>query len=75
MSDVRVPKSMPTDLVLFAFRYGVLSAMRARRIYPRNQMGAYQQAPRNAFMLANRVRREWLRRHPESAADPKTGEL
>lgn len=66
MSDVRVPKSMHADLVLFAFRYGVVNAMRRQGIYPRNQMSAYQQAPRSAFLLADRITREWVRRHPQS---------
>jgi hypothetical protein len=63
--SVQVPKSMSPEDVLWAYRYGVLCAMRSRRIYPRNQMSAYQQAPRSLFLLANRVRRAWLERHPE----------
>lgn len=68
MSDVKVPKSMAPEDVVWAYRFGVLCAMRSRRIYPRNQMSAYQQAPHRLFLLAHRVSREWLNRHPEATS-------
>ncbi len=67
MADLRVPKSMPAESVAWAFRYGVATALMGRKVYGpiRRMGGAYQAAPRAVFQLADRVRREWLRRHPE----------
>lgn len=64
MSDMRVPKSMYGNHVVWAYRHGVVQAMRMRgRVIPK-QGHAYVIAPRNVLRLADRVRIEWLRRHP-----------
>ena len=64
MADIRVPKSMSVEAVIWAFRYGVVQGMRSRgRVIPRQGLG-YVIAPRNVLMLAGRIRVEWMRRHP-----------
>lgn len=73
MADVRVPKSMPIDHVIWAFRHGVLIGMMHRGIYgPVRRHGhAFVSAPRNVLQLADRVRREWERRHPRPTREEK----
>jgi hypothetical protein len=63
-NDAKVPKGMEADAVIWAMRYGVTTAMRSRRIYPKHGMSAYVQAPSNVLKLADRVCRVWLTRHP-----------
>jgi hypothetical protein len=64
MSDVKVPKSMTPEAVVFAYRHGVVQGMRMRGwVIPRQGHG-YVIAPSNVLRLADRVRREWMRRHP-----------
>lgn len=72
MSDVKVPKSMPAEHVVWAFRYGVATALMSRNVYGpiRRMGGAYVQAPVSAMRLADRVRREWVRRHPPADLRP-----
>jgi hypothetical protein len=68
MSIVRVPKYMASDpeAVVWAYRYGVVQGMRSRgRVLPR-QGGGYVIAPSTLLRLADRVRVEWMRRHPAS---------
>ena len=66
MSNVKVPKYMASDpdAVVWAFRYGVVQGMRSRgRVIPKQGLG-YVIAPSNLVRLADRVRMEWMRRHP-----------
>lgn len=64
MADVRVPKSMGEEAAVWAFRHGIIGGMRARgRLLPKAGH-AYVAAPRNVLRLADRVRIEWMRRHP-----------
>lgn len=66
--NLRVPKSMPVDAVIWAFRYGVVNGMRRRgRVIPKAGMN-YVQAPHNVLLLGSRVLREYLRRHPEASS-------
>lgn len=64
MSAVLVPKSMTADEVAWSYRHGVISAMRSRGRALPGHGHAYVIAPSNMLRLADRVRREYLRRHP-----------
>jgi hypothetical protein len=77
-SGVLVPKTLakyPED-VAWAYRHGVVTAMMSRGIYGpiRRAGGAAVIAPTMLLRLADRVRREWLRRHPVSASSVPTEE-
>lgn len=65
MADVRVPKSMPADHVVWALRYGVAwarySVLNDTSAIRRHNLG-FVSAPRNVRMLADRVRAEAMRR-------------
>jgi hypothetical protein len=54
------------DLLVWAYRHGVTTAiwMRTRRVLPSFQ--AYVQADSRLLKFADRVRIEWMRRHPAS---------
>lgn len=74
MADLRIPKSLSPDAVLWAFRHGVVMAMMYRgRLGPvRRHRMALVMAPRSVLQLSARIAREWSRRHPVSA-DSGTG--
>lgn len=63
--DLRVPKSMPAEHVVWAFRYGVAwarySVLNDPSAIRRHNLG-FVAAPRNVRMLADRVRAEAMRR-------------
>ena len=67
-SGVLVPKALAgyPEEVAWAYRRGVAQAMMSRGIYGpiRRAGGAYVIAPTRLLRLADRVAREWLRRHP-----------
>lgn len=65
MSAIKVPKSMDAEEVAWSFRHGVVGGMRMRgRVIP-NQGHGYVIAPIPMLRLADRVRVEWMRRHPK----------
>jgi hypothetical protein len=72
MSELRVPKNMLAEEVIWAFRHGVSQAiwMRERRIVP--SFEGYTNHYRNVMALADRVRMEWMRRHPAPTTHPTT---
>jgi hypothetical protein len=62
---LRIPRWMEANEVTWAFRHGVVQGMRARgRVIPRQGHG-FVQADSRTLKLADRIRREWMRRHPE----------
>lgn len=66
MNEARVPKWLRAypDEIAWAFRHGIVSAMRSQGRHLPKQPGAAVIADRRVLMLADRVRRIWLRRHP-----------
>lgn len=72
MSGVLVPKVLAKypEEIAWAYRHGVAVAMMSRGIIGpiRRAGGAAVIAPTTLLRLADRVRREWLRRHPVSAS-------
>jgi len=69
--SISVPKTFDAEQVSWSYRHGVIAGMRARGRGLPNQGHAYVIAPSNMLRLADRVQREYMRRHPKTDSAPR----